>query len=192
MIAVIKYNAGNIRSVMNALGRLGAEAVLTDDVNELRQADKIIFPGVGEAGSAMRHLRQHQLDVIIKNLKQPFLGICLGMQLMCEWSEENETDCLGIIPQRVLKFPPKGKVPHMGWNNFKTMDGPLFKGIDLEDDVYFVHSYFVETGLYTTATTDYLVEFSSAVKSGNFYGVQFHPEKSADVGQRVLENFLSL
>lgn len=192
MVAIIKYNAGNIRSVMNALNRMDVEYILSDDPEILRKADKVILPGVGEANTAMKYLREKNLDQVIRELKQPFLGICLGMQLMCAYSEENNTDCLGLIPERVRKFPPKDKVPHMGWNNFVDIKTPLFAGINLNDDVYFVHSYYVEVGPDTIGTTDYILKFSSAIQRDNFYGVQFHPEKSADVGERILENFLKL
>jgi glutamine amidotransferase len=191
-VAVVKYNAGNIRSVLNALNRMGIDAILTDIPDELHQADKVILPGVGEANTAMKYLREKNLDQVIRDLKQPFLGICLGMQLMCTYSEENNTDCLGLIPERVKKFPPKNKVPHMGWNNFVELKTPLFEGVELNDDVYFVHSYYVEVGPDTIGTTDYILNFSSAIQRDNFYGVQFHPEKSAEVGQRILSNFLKL
>lgn len=192
MIAIVKYNAGNIKSIMNALDRLDAEVILSDEPEVLRSASKIIFPGVGEASTAMKYLKEKQLDQLIKNLKQPFLGICLGQQLMCEYSEEGDTKCLGIFKERVKKFPPKGKVPHMGWNNFTEVKSPLFEGIDPSEDMYFVHSYYVEVGKDTIATTDYLIPFSSALQKDNFYAVQFHPEKSADAGQRLLKNFLEL
>lgn len=192
MIAIVKYNAGNIGSVRNALNRLGVETVLTDDPAQLRTADKVIFPGVGEAGSAMAYLRDKQLDQVLVSLKQPFLGICLGMQLMCSHSQENHTDCLGIFPQQVLKFPPLGKVPHIGWNDFTEMKAPLFTDIPQPQDMYFVHSYYCETGPYTAATTEYLLPFSAALQRENFYGVQFHPEKSGAAGQQLLKNFLAL
>jgi len=192
MIAIVKYNAGNIRSVMNALNRMDVEHILTDDPSELNAADKVILPGVGEANTAMKYLREKNLDRVIKDLKQPFLGICLGMQLMCAYSEENDTDCLGLIDERVKKFPPKDKVPHMGWNNFVNVKTPLFDGISLNDDVYFVHSYYVEVGPDTIGTTNYILNFSSAIQRDNFYGVQFHPEKSADVGERILRNFIDI
>ena len=192
MIAIVKYNAGNIRSVMNALNRMDVPHLLTDNPDELCTAEKVILPGVGEANTAMKYLREKKLDQVIRDLKQPFLGICLGMQLMCAYSEENKTDCIGLIPERVRKFPPKDKVPHMGWNNFVELKTPLFEGIELKDDVYFVHSYYVEVGPDTIGTTDYILNFSSAIQRDNFYGVQFHPEKSAEVGQRILSNFLKL
>ena len=192
MIAIVKYNAGNIRSVENALDRLGAPSILTDDPNELKSADKVIFPGVGEAGTTMAYLREKELDNILMNLTQPFLGICLGMQLMCAHSEEKDTPCLGIFDEKVKKFPLKGLVPHMGWNDFSRCEGPLFEGITSTDNFYFVHSYYAEIGAHTVGETDYLIPFTSALHKDNFYGVQFHPEKSADVGRKLLENFLKL
>lgn len=193
MIAVVKYNAGNIRSVMNALHRLGADATVTDDPNLLREADKVIFPGVGEASSAMRYLRERGLDNVLKNLNQPFLGICLGLQLMCKHSEEGDTECLGIFSENVKRFPSaKEKVPHMGWNNCLELKGPLFDSISTDDDFYFVHSYYAELGSQTTALCDYILPFSAALQKDNFHAVQFHPEKSADVGQQLIKNFLEL
>ncbi len=192
VIAVVKYNAGNIRSVINALNRLGVASILTDNHDELRSADKVIFPGVGEASSAMRYLKDRALDKVLKTLNQPFLGICLGMQLMCGFSEENNTSCLGIFDEKVKKFPGKKIVPHMGWNNFISHSGILFKEISTVDDMYFIHSYFAEVGKHTVASTDYILPFSSGLHKGNFYGVQFHPEKSASPGQKLLENFVSI
>lgn len=192
MVAVIKYNAGNIGSVVNALNRLGVDSMLTDDPIELIDATQVIFPGVGEASTAMRYLKERELDKVIKSLTQPFLGICLGMQLMCDYSEENNTECLGIFDESVGKFPASQPVPHMGWNNFISHSGPLFEGISTVDNMYFVHSYFVEVGQDSVATTDYILPFSSALQKDNFYGVQFHPEKSAEVGQQLLKNFLAL
>ncbi|MEM8938703.1 MAG: imidazole glycerol phosphate synthase subunit HisH [Bacteroidota bacterium] len=192
MIAIVKYNAGNIRSLINALNRLGVESVLTDDQEKLRSADKVIFPGVGEANSAMKYLKERHLDKALVSLKQPFLGICLGMQLMCEYSHENDTTCLGIFDESVRLFPRKKLVPHMGWNDFISTSGPLFEGISTVDNMYFVHSYFVEVGNDTIASTDYILPFSSGLHKDNFYGVQFHPEKSADVGERLLKNFIDL
>jgi glutamine amidotransferase len=192
MIAVVKYNAGNIRSVINALNRLGIDPVLTDDPEVLRSADKVIFPGVGEASSAMKYLRQKNLDKVLRELKQPFLGICLGMQLMCSYSEENDTSCLGIISGKVKKFNHGVKVPHMGWNNFSRLEGELFKDIRPAEDVYFVHTYYVELNEDTVAETSYDQPFSSAIQKENFYGVQFHPEKSSTTGQKILQNFLAL
>jgi imidazole glycerol-phosphate synthase subunit HisH len=192
MIAIVKYNAGNIRSVKNALDRIGVESVLTDDPDELRNAEKVIFPGVGEASTAMKYLKERGLDEVLKTLTQPFLGICLGMQLMCDHSEENDTPCLGIFNEKVKLFPPEELVPHMGWNDFISHSGPLFEGISTLDNMYFVHSYFAEVGGHSVATTDYVLPFSSALQKDNFYGVQFHPEKSADVGRKLIENFLKL
>lgn len=192
MIAIVKYNAGNIRSVKNALDRLKVPSMLTDDPDELRNAEKVIFPGVGEAGTAMKYLRERGLDQVLIELKQPFLGICLGMQLMCRHSEEKDTQCLGIFDEKVKRFPSTGLIPHMGWNDFYRCEGPLFQGIDTTDDFYFVHSYFVELGKHTIGETNYLVPFTSAIHKANFYGVQFHPEKSANVGALLLKNFLQL
>jgi len=192
MIAIVKYNAGNIRSVKNALDRLDVPSVLTDDPAALQSAEKVIFPGVGEAGTAMNYLKERGLDQVIKGLKQPFLGICLGMQLMCAHSEEKDTECLGIFKEKVKKFPPKGIVPHMGWNNFSKVEGVLFKDLTTEANMYFVHSYHAEIGQDTVGITDYLVPFTSALQKDNFYGVQFHPEKSADEGRRLIENFLKV
>ena len=192
MIAIVKYNAGNIKSVQNALNRLGYESIITDDPSELIDADKVIFPGVGEASSAMRYLREKGLDKIITSLKRPVLGICLGLQLMCRYSEEGDTDCLGIYDVNVRLFPPVDKIPHMGWHNSITIKGDLFKGVKVEDDLYFVHSYYAEISSFTTATCDYIVPFSSAMQKNNFYATQFHPEKSAEPGEKILKNFLEL
>ena len=192
MIAIVKYNAGNIRSVQNALDRIGVESKLTDDPNELTSAEKVIFPGVGEAKSAMNYLKERKLDQTLTSLKQPFLGICLGMQLMCAYSEERDTQCLGIFDEKVRKFPPKGLVPHMGWNDFTRTGGALFEGIKPSENMYFVHSYYAEIGEHTIGQTEYLVPFTSALQKDNFYGVQFHPEKSANSGRKLIENFLKL
>ncbi len=193
MIAVIRYNAGNVQSVMNTLSRFGAKAVLTDDPDVIRDADKVIFPGVGEAGSAMRYLNGHGLSALIRSLKQPFLGICLGMQLMCSFSEEGNTECLGIFPETIHQFP-KGqgfKVPHMGWNTISNLSSPLFTGLENESYVYFVHSFYVPLSSYTTAETEYGgIKFTSALSRGNFHGVQFHPEKSGDCGMEIIRAFL--
>jgi len=192
MIAVIKYNAGNIRSVAFALERLNIDFVITDNHEEIRQADKVIFPGVGEAKTTMDYLRAHKLDKVIKELKQPVLGICLGMQLMCSHSEENDTSCLGIFNEPVKLFVPKNKekVPHMGWNSLALSNSWIDPTLN-EQFVYFVHSYYVPVNSYTSAVTDYILPFSSAMKKDNFYAVQFHPEKSAAVGEKVLLSFLN-
>jgi glutamine amidotransferase len=192
MIAIVKYNAGNIKSVQNALTRLGYESIITDNHDELRKADKVIFPGVGEAGSAMAYLKEQGLDKTIVSLTQPILGICLGLQLLCRFTEESETMCLGIFDSGVKLFPPVDKIPHMGWNNFTTMKGKLFKNISTDDDVYYVHSYYAEISPATTATCEYIVSFSAAMNKDNFYATQFHPEKSAAVGEKILKNFLEL
>jgi len=191
-VAIIKYNAGNISSVKNALTRLGYESIITDNVDEIKSAKKVILPGVGEASSAMMHLKEKGLDQAILNAKQPILGICLGLQLMCDSTEEGNTKCLGIFNTKVKQFPPKDKVPHMGWNNFSSSKGELFNGIKLDDDVYYVHSYYAEVSNETMATCDYIQPFSSVMQKNNFYATQFHPEKSADIGERILKNFLEL
>lgn len=192
MIAILKYNAGNIKSVQNALNRLGYKSIITDDPEELVKADKVIFPGVGEARSAMNYLRKRGLDRTIISLKQPVLGICLGLQLMCSHSEEGDTSCLGIFKADVKLFPPIDKIPHMGWNNFKSIKGELFKGIDTDDDVYYVHSYYAELSDNTTSICEYILPFSASMQKNNFYATQFHPEKSASVGEKILQNFLEL
>lgn len=190
-VALLKYNAGNIQSVSFALERLGVNFSITDNPEEIIKADKVIFPGVGEASTTMNYLRERKLDQLIKGLKQPTLGICLGMQLMCRHSEENNTDCLGIFDENVLRFIPidNQKVPHIGWNQLTNVN--LWVGKELEDEsVYFVHSYYVPVNKYTSAVTNYSVPFSAAMKKDNFYAVQFHPEKSAEAGQKILQNFL--
>ncbi len=192
MIAIIKYNAGNIRSVENALVRLGNQCMITDNRNEIINAEKVIFPGVGEASSAMRYLKDKNLDKVIVSLKQPVLGICLGLQLMCRHSEEGNTECLNIFDSDVRLFPKTDKVPHIGWNNFSSLDGDLFRGISLSDDVYYVHSYYAEISSCTAAICKYILPFSSAMVKNNFYATQFHPEKSAGSGERILKNFLEL
>ena len=194
-VAVVKYNAGNIRSVDYALKRLGVEAVITADKEELQSADKVIFPGVGEAETTMEHLKEHNLDTIIKGLKQPVLGICLGMQLMCRHSEEGEVDCLNIFDVDVKRFVPQkheDKVPHMGWNTIGKTNSKLFEGFTEEEFVYFVHSFYVPTCDFTAATTDYIHPFSAALHKDNFYATQFHPEKSGKTGEKILTNFLNL
>lgn len=192
MIAILKYDAGNIRSVQNALDRAGYSSVITNDENELRNAGKVIIPGVGQAAQAMKYLREKGLDRLILSLKQPVLGICLGLQIMCLSSEEDNTGCLGIFNSRVRKFPPEGIVPHMGWNNFSLVSGDLLRGISEADDMYYVHSYYAEICESTTAICEYLVPFSAAMQRDNFYATQFHPEKSAGKGELVLKNFLEL
>lgn len=192
-IAIVKYNAGNVESVKNALNCLGVEPILTDDAEVLRVADKVILPGVGEASTAMNCLREKNLDATIKSLTQPVLGICLGMQLMCAFSAENEAECLNILPYRVKKFESEMlKIPQTGWNNIFDLQGDLFKGIEENSYVYFVHSYCVELSAETIAVCDYGVKFSAAVNHENFYVVQFHTEKSGAVGAKILENFLNL
>ncbi|HOU03182.1 MAG TPA: imidazole glycerol phosphate synthase subunit HisH [Bacteroidales bacterium] len=192
MIAIIKYNAGNIKSVQNALDRLGFESVITDDNEIIRKADKVIFPGVGEAGSAMRYLSDKGLDRLIRSLNQPVLGICLGLQLMCSHSEESDAKCLGIFDSQVRMFPLTDKVPHMGWNNLSSVKGELFKGFPLTGNVYFVHSYYAEVSIDTSAVCEYILPFSAAMQKDNFYATQFHPEKSASEGEIILRNFLGL
>lgn len=192
MIAIIKYNAGNITSVQNAIYRLGYTCLVTDDVQTIRQADKIIFPGVGAAGAAMQYLKEKGLDSVIKNSTQPFLGICLGMQLMCRYSAEDDTTCLGIFDTKVHLFPPEDKVPHMGWNTIANLKGQLFQNIREQNDVYFVHSYYAQMCEDTIATCNYIRTFSAALQKNNFYATQFHPEKSATIGHEILKNFLTL
>lgn len=194
-VAVLKYNAGNIRSVDYALKRLGVDAVITGDEEELRAADKVIFPGVGEAATTMEYLRAHGMDRLIKELRQPVLGICLGMQLMCAHSEEGDADCLGIFDTEVKRFVSykhEDKVPHMGWNTIAQTNSGLSKGFDKGEFVYFVHSFYVPVNKDTAAVTNYILPFSAALHKDNFYATQFHPEKSGAVGERILRNFLEL
>lgn len=192
-VAIVKYNAGNIASVQNALGRLGVESIISDDADVLRQADKVIFPGVGEASTAMQYLTERKLDEVIKSLKQPVLGICLGMQLLCSYSEENETECLRIFPNRVRRFTDKDlKVPHMGWNKIYDLRSALFDGVAEASYAYFVHGYYVDPSENVTASCNYGTEFTAAICNANYYAVQFHPEKSGVAGTRILENFLNL
>ena len=192
-VAIVKYNAGNVASVVNALHRLGIEPLLTDDADGLKAADKVIFPGVGEASSAMRFLREKKLDETIINLRQPVLGICLGMQLLCASSGENDAECLGIAASKVLKFESKNlKIPQIGWNKIFNLQTNLFDGVAEDSYVYFVHSFYVPASAATIATADYGTNFSAAMRIENFYAVQFHPEKSGAVGERILRNFLNL
>lgn len=194
-VAIIKYNAGNIYSVDYALKRLGITPRITADAEELRAADKVIFPGVGEASTTMNYLREHGLDEVIRSLRQPVLGICLGMQLLCRASEEGETACLGIFDTEVKRFVARkheDKIPHMGWNTITEVKDGLFSPAEEEQFVYFVHSFYVPLNPWTAATTDYIQPFSAALHRDNFYATQFHPEKSGSVGERILKNFLTL
>jgi glutamine amidotransferase len=203
-LVIVKYNAGNIQSVLYALERIGVEATVTDDHEQIRQADKVIFPGVGEASSAMRYLKSRQLDTLIKDLQQPVLGVCLGMQLMCSYSEENDTPCLGIFQEQVKLFRPGSpspvgegpgerlKVPQIGWNNIFDLKTRLFSGLPENSYCYFVHGYYASLGDQTIATADYTQNYSAGLHRDNFYGVQFHPEKSAKAGETILKNFLEL
>lgn len=192
MIAIIKYNGGNVNSVQNAFNRLNADSIVTDDFETIRNADKVIFPGVGEASSTMKLLKEKGLDELIPTLKQPVLGICLGMQLMCGRNEEGNTFGMGIFDIEVKKFPPHDLVPHMGWNTFRNEESPLFSGLKQWDDVYFVHSYYCELSDYTTSVCNYILPFSASLQKDNFFAVQFHPEKSGAAGNEILMNFLKL
>jgi imidazole glycerol-phosphate synthase subunit HisH len=205
-ITIVKYNAGNIQSVLYALERIGIDAVVTDDHEQISSAEKVIFPGVGEASTAMNYLKARGLDKVLRELKQPVLGICLGMQLMCRYSEENDTDCLGIFDEEVKKFVPNGpteesmqkysgavlKVPQIGWNTIYDLRSGLFAGVRDNSYCYFVHGYYAALGRHTIATTDYVQPYSSGLYKDNFYGVQFHPEKSAGVGEKILTNFCKM
>lgn len=200
-VTIIKYNAGNVQSVLYALQRLGVDASVTDDQDQIKGADKVIFPGVGHAASAMEYLKERKLDELIISLQQPVLGICLGLQLLCNVSEEGNTKCLGIFDANVKRFDDSVfqnknlvpvKIPHMGWNTIKDLSSPLISGITEHSYVYFVHSYYAELSDETIATTDYIHPFSSAMHKNNFYGVQFHAEKSAEVGETILSNFLKI
>ncbi len=196
-IAVIKYNSGNVQSVLYALERLGADAELTDDPAKIRAADKVIFPGQGEASTAMTYLKARKLDSLIKDLKQPFLGVCLGLQLLCEHTEENDTECLGVFPVKVKRFIPENsqefKVPHVGWNELENLTtDPLLLGLPANPFVYYVHSFYAEMSEYTIATTHYIHDFSAILHRDNFWAIQAHPEKSSTVGEKLLANFLSI
>ena len=199
-VAIVKYNAGNVYSVVNALRRLGIEPMLTDDAEQLRAADKVLFPGQGEASGAMAYLKARRLDEVIRDLKQPVLGICIGQQLLCRHSEEGDTDCIGIFDAEVKRFQPQrheDKVPCMGWNELKIENGklkinPILEGLGEHPYVYFVHSYYVPVCAETIATADYILPYSASMHKDNFYTCQFHPEKSGKVGEQILRNFLSL
>ena len=194
-VAIVKYNAGNVYSVVNALRRMGIEPLLTDDAEALRKADRVFFPGQGHAGEAMEYLKARRLDEVIRDLKQPVFGICVGQQLLCKHSEEGDTDCIGIFDEEVKRFQPKNhedKVPCMGWNQLYDIKSPLFNGLDDGDYVYFVHSFFVPVCAETIATADYILPYSASMQKDNFYTCQFHPEKSGKVGERILKNFLEL
>lgn len=194
MVVVIKYNAGNIYSVVHALRREGVEPLVTDDKQLISKADKVIFPGVGEASTTMDYLRKNGLDTLIKGLRQPVLGICLGMQLMCRHSEEGNVDCLGIFDTTIKRFTPieREKIPHMGWNQLYDLKSGLMKGVKEDSFVYFVHSFYAPLCKETIAKTDYIEPFSASLNKENFYATQFHPEKSGDVGSIILKNFLDL
>jgi glutamine amidotransferase len=195
VLTIIKYNAGNIQSVLYALERIGVSATVTDNHEEIKAADKVIFPGVGEASSAMKYLKERKLDELLISLTQPVLGICLGMQLMCKYSEENNTNCLGIFDEQVKKFKVQSlefKVPQIGWNQITNLKSEIFSNVAENSYCYFVHGYYAALGEHTIATTNYVQPYSSALHKNNFYGVQFHPEKSADVGERILKKFIEL
>lgn len=195
-VAIVKYNAGNIYSVVNALHRLGIQPLLTDDAEQLMAADKVLFPGQGEARSAMEYLRERRLDEVILNLKQPVLGICVGQQLLCQHSEEGDVDCIGVFDLPVKRFVPtchEEKIPQMGWNSIYDLRSPLFKGLNERDFVYFVHSYYVPfSDEHTIATADFTLPYSAALNKDNFYTCQFHPEKSGNVGEQIIKNFINL
>lgn len=192
-VVIIKYDGGNIQSVLFALNRLGIDAEVTDDHTKIINSDKVIFPGVGHAASAMKNIKESGLDRLIPTLVQPVLGICLGMQIMCHSSEEGDVNCLGIFSERVRKFNSQNdKVPQMGWNQIGKLKGPLFEGVKEDSFVYFVHSYYAELGDNSVAVTDYIAPYSSALQRDNFYATQFHPEKSSDIGSKILENFIKL
>ncbi len=191
-IVIVKYNAGNVYSVATALERIGYESIISSNLEEIKSADKIIFPGVGEASSAMAFIREIGLDKILSELKQPFLGICLGLQLLCSYSEEGNTKCLGIFDEKVKLFPASAKVPHMGWNSIKFIDDKIFTNVLNESYVYYVHSYYAGVNKFTIAETNYIQPLSAAMKKDNFYALQFHPEKSGKIGEQILKNFIEL
>ena len=191
-VSIIKYNAGNLQSVLFALERIGISAAVTDDIDILNSSDKVILPGVGEASSAMHYLKERKLDEVIVNLKQPVLGICLGMQLMCQHSEEGNTNCLGVFDNNIKLFSGDVKVPQIGWNNIYDLKTNLYKNVNEKEYMYFVHSYYAELSEHTIAKTNYGLEYSSSLRNNNFYGAQFHPEKSSNAGQTILENFIKL
>lgn len=191
-VSIIKYNAGNVQSVLFALERIGINAVVTDNIDILKTSDKVIFPGVGEASSAMNYLKEKNLDDVITNLKQPVLGICLGMQLMCRYSEEGNTNCLGIFNNTIKLFKRDVKVPQIGWNTIYDLKTNLYKNIKENEYMYFVHSYFAEMSEHTIAKANYGLEYSASLQKNNFYATQFHPEKSSNAGQNILENFIKL
>ena len=192
MVAILNYKGGNTSSVMYGLDRLGVNYLLTDEPREILTADRLIIPGVGSARSAMSDLRIKGLDLLIKEYKKPVLGICLGLQILCQYSEEESTECMGVFDSTVRAFPNQDIVPHMGWNDFKETSGKLFEGIKPEEHCYFVHSYYAEPSKDTTAVTDYILPFSAAMEKDNFYATQFHPEKSSKTGEKLLKNFLEL
>lgn len=196
MVAIIKYNAGNVQSVQYALQRIGVDSIVTDDKATIESADKVIFPGVGHANAAMQYLRERQLDQLIVSLQQPVLGICLGLQLMCKYSEEGNTDCLGIFDEKVKLFSTPSttvhKIPQIGWNNIYAYHSKLFTGVNDNEFVYTVHSYYAALGAATIANTDYIIPYSAALEKDNFYAVQFHPEKSGKVGEQILKNFINI
>ena len=194
-VSIVKYNAGNIYSVVNALRRLGVEPLITDDAETLASSDRVLFPGQGEARTTMSYIREHRLDDIIRNLRQPVLGICIGQQLMCSHSEEGDTDCIGLFPMTVRRFQPtchEDKVPAMGWNRITDLSSPLMKGIEEGDYVYFVHSFYVPLCDATIATADYIQPYSACLHKDNFYAAQFHPEKSGKVGAKIIQNFIDI
>jgi imidazole glycerol-phosphate synthase subunit HisH len=193
MIAIVKYNAGNVQSVQYALNRIGVASIVTDDTAVIRNADKVIFPGVGNAASAMQYLKERQLDKLLVALQQPVLGICLGLQLLCSHSQEGDTDCLGVFDTAVKLFPQNNlKVPHVGWNNIDASDNILFEGLQKNAFVYYVHSYYAAVAAQTIATTEYILPFAAVLQKDNFYAVQFHPERSGEAGETILKNFIKI